>query len=78
MLKKYHSKITKKGQITIPLNIRNNLNISTESKVELIQQDNCIVIIPINGTISKLKHSLPKPKKALTCEEMNNIIKMSS
>ncbi len=78
MFKKYASKITKKGQITIPTNIRHSLNISIGSKVELIEQDNCIIVIPINGTISKLKNSLPKPKKGLTCDEMNNIIRISS
>ena len=75
MLDKYSSKVTSKGQITIPINIRNNLNILTGSKVEMIKKDNCIIVVPINNTLSKLKNSLPKPNKVLSVEEMNNIIK---
>lgn len=74
MLDKYHSKVTTKGQITIPTTIRQNLNISSGSRVELIQQDNCVIVVPINNLLSKLKKSLPKPTKTLSCEEMNNII----
>lgn len=77
MLNKHYSKVTSKGQITIPTNIRNNLNIPVGSKIELIQQDNCIIIVPINNTLSKLKNSLPKPDKAFSCEEMDNIIRNS-
>ena len=74
LLNKYYSKVTSKGQITIPNIVRNNLNIPTGSRVELIQQDNCVIVVPINSSLSKLKKSLVKPTKALSCEEMNNII----
>ena len=77
MLNKHYSKVTSKGQITIPTNIRNNLNIPIGSKIELIQQESCIIVVPINSTLSKLKNSLPKPDQALSCEEMNNIIRNS-
>lgn len=73
----YYSKVTSKGQITIPTNIRNNLNISIGSKIELIQMDSCVIIIPINNSVSKLKNSLPKPAHALSCEEMDDIIRGS-
>jgi len=61
MLNKHYSKVTSKGQITIPTNIRNNLNISTGSKIELIEQEGCIIIVPINNSLSKLKNILAKP-----------------
>lgn len=75
MQNKHFSKVTGKGQITIPSNIRNNLNIPIGSKIELIEQDNCIIIVPINSSLSKLKSSLPKPNSALSIDEMNNIIR---
>jgi AbrB family looped-hinge helix DNA binding protein len=75
MLNKHYSKVTSKGQITIPTNIRNNLNISTGSKIELIEQEGCIIIVPINNSLSKLKNILAKPDKSLSCDEMNSIIK---
>ena len=77
MLNNHYSKVTSKGQITIPTNIRNSLNIPIGSKIELIQQEGCIIVVPINSTLSKLKNSLPKPDQALSCEEMNNIIRNS-
>lgn len=77
MLNKYYSKVTGKGQITIPANIRNNLNVLIGSTIELIQQDGYIIVVPINNTLSKLKGSLPKPTQALSCEEMDNIIRNS-
>ena len=74
MLNIYYSKVTSKGQITIPTIVRHNLHIVTGNRVELIQKDNCVVVVPINGSLSKLKKSLPKPDKILSCDEMNNII----
>lgn len=74
-LYKYYSKVTSKGQITIPTNIRNNLDIPVGSKIELIQKDNYIIIMPINGSLTKLKGFLPKPKLSLTTEEMDQIIR---
>jgi antitoxin PrlF len=75
MSDKYYSKITRKGQVTIPVNIRNSLHISVGSRVEFIEQDNCILIVPINGSVTDLQSSLPKPSKALSCEEMDIIIR---
>jgi AbrB family looped-hinge helix DNA binding protein len=71
---KYYSKVTSKGQITIPNIVRNNLNIPVGSRVELIQKDNCVIVVPINNLLSKLKRSLPKPEQELSCEDMNKII----
>lgn len=75
MLNKLYSKVTSKGQITIPTNIRNNLNIPVGSKIELIEKDNYIIIVPINHTLSKLRQSLPKPNTSLSCDEMDNVIR---
>ena len=75
MLNKHYSKVTSKGQITIPTNIRNNLNIPVGSKIELIEREGCIIVVPINSTLSKLKNSLPKPAQSLSSEEMDDIIR---
>lgn len=75
MLNTHYSKVTSKGQITIPTSIRNNLDIPAGSKIELIQRDNYIIIVPINNSLSRLKGFLPKPDKSLTCEEMDKIIR---
>lgn len=73
MSNKHFSKITSKGQVTIPIRIRKNLNILTNSRIQFIEQNNNIIITPINKNLSDLKHSLPKPKKALSIEEIEMI-----
>lgn len=76
-MKTYDVALTNRGQITIPIYIREKLNISTGSKLELIVQDNSLIVIPINKSIKNLKNILPKPKNTLTINEMNEIIKGS-
>lgn len=69
------SKVTSKGQITIPYNIRQSLNLDTGSRVEFIIHDNNIVLVPINSKLSDLQGLLPKPQKTLTIDDINDIIK---
>jgi AbrB family looped-hinge helix DNA binding protein len=37
-MKNHYSKITSKGQITVPIHVRNKMNLSTGTKLELIQE----------------------------------------
>jgi len=67
--------MTSRGQITIPAEIREKLKLSSGNKLEFILQDQQIVMLPINKSIKDLKGMLSKPDIALTCEEMNDIIK---
>ena len=69
------SKITSKGQITIPHSIREQLHLSTGSKLEFVIKDNTVIMMPINNKLSNLHGILPKPVKALSIDEMNNIIR---
>ncbi|WCR56946.1 AbrB/MazE/SpoVT family DNA-binding domain-containing protein [Rickettsia asembonensis] len=48
--------LTNRGQMTIPSYIREKLNLSTGSKLELIVQDNSFMVIPINKSVKNLKH----------------------
>lgn len=74
-MKNYYSTLTSKGQLTIPNFIREQLNLSPGIKLEFVIQDNYIALIPINNSVSKLKGILTKPKNALTCNEMDEIIR---
>jgi len=74
-MKNYYSTLTSKGQLTIPNFIREQLNLSSGIKFEFIIQDNYIALIPINNSVGKLKGILSKPKKAVNCEEMDEIIR---
>jgi AbrB family looped-hinge helix DNA binding protein len=70
----YYLKLNTKGQITIPVEIRNNLNLLANSKLELIKHDNYLILTAINNNLTKLRNSLPKPSKALSCDQINDII----
>ncbi len=76
-MKSNFSTVTSKGQVTIPLAIRDELHLSAGSKIEYILNGNCVMIVPINNSVTKLKGMLPKPSKSLSIEEMDDIIRDS-
>lgn len=67
--------ITSKGQVTIPVDIRSEFNLSSGSQVEFLSQNERILILPMNKSVKALKGILPKPQKTLSCQEMNEIIR---
>ena len=67
--------MTSRGQITIPAEIREKLQLNSGNKLEFLLKDDQIIITPINKSIRGLKGILPKPDITLTCSEMNEIIK---
>jgi antitoxin PrlF len=68
--------ITSKGQITIPVDVRNDLGVGTGDRLEFVKQENgqyCIV--PANRSIRELKGMLRvKRRKPVSIEEMNRVI----
>lgn len=72
--------ITTKGQVTIPKEIRDYLNIDTGSKVDFVIDENGIVtLIPLNVPVQSLSGILHRPgMKSATLEEMETAIKEGS
>jgi AbrB family looped-hinge helix DNA binding protein len=68
--------VTTKGQVTIPKEIRNYLNLDTGSKVDFVIDENGIVkLIPLNIPIKSLSGILHrKGMKSATLEEMEQTI----
>lgn len=68
--------ITTKGQVTIPKEIRDYLNLDTGSKVDFVIDENGIVkLIPLNISVKKLSGILHrKGMKPATLEEMEQAI----
>ena len=77
MEKSLYSTMNEKGQITIPALIRNKLRLKASNKFEFINKGDSIIMLPVNKSLKDLKGFLPKPDKALSCDEMNEIIKIS-
>ncbi len=69
------SVVTQKGQVTIPSDIRKTLQISEGDKVmfEVIGSE-IIVTLMRKSDLNDLCGFLPKPKKSLTIDQMNEII----
>lgn len=74
-MKSNFATVTSKGQVTIPLTIRDKLHLSAGSKIEYILHGNYVMIVPINNSATKLKGMLPKPSKSLSIEEMDDFIR---
>ena len=75
MEKSLYSIMNEKGQITIPATIRNKLQLQATNKFEIINRGDSIIMLPVNKSLKDLRGFLPKPEKALSCDEMNEIIK---
>ncbi len=73
------STITTKGQITIPKDIRNILNIGKGDRVEfLVDANGAVTILPVANDITALKGLVAKPEKYVSLEDMKNAIRSNS
>lgn len=67
--------MTSKGQLTIPVEARNRMGLHAGSRLEfVITEDQHLEIIPLTGSIKRLKGMLPKPKHAVSLEDMDKAI----
>lgn len=67
--------MTSKGQITVPKEIRDKLNLGTSDRVEFLEDpDGGYRLVPGTRDIRELKGSLPPPREPVSVEEMNRAI----
>ena len=70
-----YSTVTHKGQVTIPINIRKELGIKEGDKMAFVKiKDSITLTVSHKTDLSALYGYLPKPKNALSIEEINYII----
>ena len=66
------AKLTSKGQITIPANVRAALGLDAGSRVEFVETGKGqFAIIAATEEVQALKGMLKKPAKPVSIEEMN-------
>jgi AbrB family looped-hinge helix DNA binding protein len=66
------AKLTSKGQITIPANVRAALGLDAGSRVEFVETGKGqFAIIAATEEVQSLKGMLKKPAKPVSIEEMN-------
>jgi antitoxin PrlF len=68
--------ITSKGQITIPIDVRNELGLSTGDRVEFVlnEASGRYEVMPATQSVKSLKGIVGKPKKPVTIEDMDAAI----
>ena len=65
--------LTSKGQITIPIGVRNDLKIDAGDRVEFIQiTHGRYEFVAVTHTVKELKGMFGKPAKTVSIEDMNN------
>jgi len=71
------STLTRKGQTTIPLRVRNHLKLQPGDKMEfVIERDGRVVLTPKNIDVRQLRGMLaPFTRKRLTIEQMDEGIR---
>ncbi len=70
------STLTSKGQITLPVEIRNKFQLNPGDEIEFfILESEKIECTPVTTSIKELKGFLPKPKKAVSLEDMDRAIR---
>ena len=69
------AKMTSKGQITVPKDVRLKLGLKPGDRVRfLVEADGRVRLLPAKRDIGELVGILPKPKRALTIEEMDQAL----
>jgi len=67
--------ITSKGQITIPLAVREKLGVTKGDRVEFVELANGqFAIVPAVEDVRALKGIVRKPDKAVSIEQMRRIV----
>ena len=68
--------VTSKGQVTIPLSVRQKLGIDTGNRIEFVEvSDGEFSIKPIVEDVRSLKGLLKKPPHAVSIEDMRAAIR---
>jgi len=68
--------LTVKGQVTIPAEVRERLKLRAGDRLEfIVTDDNRIEVNPVGGTVRQPRGMVPKPKRALTLQEMDQVIR---
>ena len=67
--------ITSKGQVTVPKKVRDQLHLKAGDKIEfLVDEDGTVRVVPVTAKVTELKGMVPKPRRAVSLEEMDEAI----
>ena len=67
--------LTSKGQVTIPKEVRERLNVDAGDRVEFVETDRGVfTLIAATRDVKALKGLIPKPAQSVSIEDMNRAI----
>lgn len=67
--------ITAKGQVTIPKQIRDKLRLRPGDRIDFILDSGDEVrVVPVTASVEQLKGMVPKPRKPVTLEQIDDAI----
>ena len=73
------ARMTSKGQITVPKDVRLKLNLKPGDRVLfIVEDDGAVRVRAVNKDISSLIGILPRPKRAATLEEIEDAIQRAA
>ena len=73
---KKHSTVTRKGQVTIPMAVREKLDIAYGEKVEFaVNEQNEVVIRPVKASLDDVYGVLEKQKPAGSHEDHRRLVR---
>ena len=69
--------LTSKGQITVPIEVRNSLGLSFGDRIDFVEvEKGRFLILPATCSVQELKGFIPKPKKPVSIKDMNGAAAM--
>jgi len=75
----FEATVTDKGQVTIPLEVRERLRLRAGRKIQFVfENDGRVVIRQMETRLSDLAGFLGKPKRSATLEEMDEAIRQAA
>ena len=67
--------LTSKGQITLPISVRNALGLSAGAQIDFLPVDGSFILVPVRSDVSSLKGRFAgRVKKPVSIEAMNEAI----
>jgi antitoxin PrlF len=68
--------LTSKGQVTIPVSVRDALGLATGDKIEFVRNDatGSFEVVPANQSVRMLKGMIARPGRAVSVEDMHAAI----
>ncbi len=68
--------LTSKGQLTLPKQVRDALGLEAGDRIDFVSApDGRYLLVPIKSSIASLKGCVPRPKKPVSIEAMNRIVR---